>query len=365
MRLISYCDVYGYSHVRTVEHYFHYWGGYSPSPLMFLTAACQHTKTATMVTGAVLPAFNHPLKLASQIAMLDGLSNGRLEVGFARAFLPQEFRHFGVDIDESVERFEEGIEQVQKLLEEENVTCKGRFHSFSEVTTHPRPTQSPRPPLYVAAVGTPASFEQRGAVDPMALMKIYRDAWAKRVMRKPKLMMAVMMYCHEDRDEAMRIAKPRVEAFTSIADAMSEYARARLRMLIKITIKCEKKLRCKHSVADRGMAAFVGTPDDIEQLRAFNDATGGCDEVSMQVLYDNMAYEDAERSVKLFGEEVIPRFQGLIMDDGKRVPPDPQETFLTEIAQNSLRLWEIYQTLVIEEPNGVLHRSSGDGLKCC
>ena len=58
------------------------------------------------------------------------------------------------------------------------------------------------------------------------------------------------------------------------------------------------------------MAAFVGTPDDIEeQLRAFNDATGGCDEVSMQVLYDNMAYEDAERSVKLFGEEVIPRFQ--------------------------------------------------------
>ena len=57
------------------------------------------------------------------------------------------------------------------------------------------------------------------------------------------------------------------------------------------------------------MAAFVGTPDDIEeQLRGFDDATGGCDEVSMQVMYDNMAYEDTERSVKLFGEEVIPRF---------------------------------------------------------
>ena len=60
----------------------------------------------------------------------------------------------------------------------------------------------------------------------MALMRIYRDAWAEAGHTgKPKLMMAVMMYCHEDRDEAMRIAKPRVEGhFTSIANAMSEYA---------------------------------------------------------------------------------------------------------------------------------------------
>jgi alkanesulfonate monooxygenase SsuD/methylene tetrahydromethanopterin reductase-like flavin-dependent oxidoreductase (luciferase family) len=162
MRLVEYCDVYGYSHVRTVEHYFHYWGGYSPSPLMFLTAISQHTKKAKLITGAVVPAFNHPLKLASEIAMLDGISGGRLEVGFARAFLPQEFRHFGIDIEESVERFEEGIAQVRKLLEEENVTSKGRFHSFSGVTTHPRPTQLPCPPFYVAVVGTPASFERAG-----------------------------------------------------------------------------------------------------------------------------------------------------------------------------------------------------------
>jgi len=129
---------------------------------MFLTAVSQHTKKAKLITGAVVPAFNHPLKLASEIAMLDGISGGRLEVGFARAFLPQEFRHFGIDIEESVERFEEGIAQVRKLLEEENVTSKGRFHSFSGVTTHPRPTQLPCPPFYMAVVGTPASFERAG-----------------------------------------------------------------------------------------------------------------------------------------------------------------------------------------------------------
>ena len=52
MRLVGLCDEYGYSHVRTVEHYFHHWGGYSSNPIVFLTAACQHTKTARMVTGA-------------------------------------------------------------------------------------------------------------------------------------------------------------------------------------------------------------------------------------------------------------------------------------------------------------------------
>ena len=211
MHLIRLCDEYGYSHVRTVEHYFHHWGGYSSNPIIFLTAACQHTKTARMVTGAVLPAFNSPLKLASDLSMLDAFSNGRLDVGFARAFLPQEFRHFEIDIDESVERFEEGIKQVQLLMENENVTSKGKFHSFEDVTTMPRPTQLPRPNFYVAAVGTPESFKRAGKMghwimaipgvgsDPIALLETYREAWIKAGHSgHPRIMMAVFMYCHED-----------------------------------------------------------------------------------------------------------------------------------------------------------------------
>ena len=50
-----------------------------------------------------------PLKLAGEIGMLDGISNGRLEVGFARAFLPHEFAQFGVSLDESRRRFTEGL----------------------------------------------------------------------------------------------------------------------------------------------------------------------------------------------------------------------------------------------------------------
>ena len=80
---------------------------------------CRARPVAKLITVALVPAFNHHLKFASEIAMLDGISGGRLEVGFARAFLPQEFRHFGIDIEESVDRFEEGIAQVRKLLEED------------------------------------------------------------------------------------------------------------------------------------------------------------------------------------------------------------------------------------------------------
>src|SRR4030081_2879671 len=85
-------DRLGFRHIRIVEHYFHYYGGYSPNPIVFLAAAAQRTR---LVTGAVLPAFNHPLKLAGEIAMLDALSRGRLDVGFARAFLAHSIRPFG------------------------------------------------------------------------------------------------------------------------------------------------------------------------------------------------------------------------------------------------------------------------------
>jgi alkanesulfonate monooxygenase SsuD/methylene tetrahydromethanopterin reductase-like flavin-dependent oxidoreductase (luciferase family) len=325
MHLVGLCDEYGYSHVRTVEHYFHHWGGYSSNPMIFLTAACQHTKTARMVTGAVLPAFNSPLKLASDLCMLDAFSNGRLDVGFARAFLPQEFRHFEVDMDESVERFEEGIKQVQLLMEGENVTSKGKFHSFENVTTMPRPTQLPRPNFYVAAVGTPASFERAGKMghwimaipgvgsDPIALLETYRDAWTKaNHPSKPKMMMAVFMFCHEDGDEARRIAKPHIEGhFAQIVDAMKEYTDGSSSNAYKNydVLRAKIATQTLESQIESG-AAFVGNPSEIiKQLEVFNKACGGCDELSLQVNPFGLKLNAAEASMRLFGTKVMPYFQ--------------------------------------------------------
>src|SRR6201987_4456478 len=149
LSLVEEADELGFSHIRIVEHYFHYYGGYSPNPIVFLTAAAQRTRKARLVTGAVLPVFNNPLKLAGEIGMLDAISGGRLEVGFARAFLPHEVARFGVSGNDSKARFAEGMGQVRRLLEPERVSSEGSFPRFPPTTSLPRPTQRPRPQFWI------------------------------------------------------------------------------------------------------------------------------------------------------------------------------------------------------------------------
>src|SRR5437764_2583755 len=214
-------DELGYTHIRIVEHYFHYYGGYSPNPIVFLAAAAQRTRRARLVTGAILPAFNHPLKLAGEIAMLDALSHGRLDVGFARAFPPHGLRRFGRSPDESVARFREGMEQVNLLLRHEDVTHRGRFHTIEKTTSLPRPTQLPRPKFYVAALNTPESFEFAGhrgyscmAIGRVAekmrpLLAAYRNAWkAAGHPGAGEVMIAFHMFCDKDGERARAIRSP-------------------------------------------------------------------------------------------------------------------------------------------------------------
>ena len=56
-------------------------------------------------------------------------------------------------------------------------------------------------------------------------------------------------------------------------------------------------------------AVWIGTPERLtESIRSYHDEIGGFDDASMQINFHDMAYEDAEQSVKLFGEKVIPAF---------------------------------------------------------
>src|SRR6266540_4586187 len=108
IRLAELADDLGFAHVQIVEHYFTPYGGYSPDPVPFLAAVAARTSRIRVTTGAVLPAFAHPIQLAGKLAMLDNLSHGRLDVGFGRAFLPGEFEAFQTSMGESRARFEEG-----------------------------------------------------------------------------------------------------------------------------------------------------------------------------------------------------------------------------------------------------------------
>jgi alkanesulfonate monooxygenase SsuD/methylene tetrahydromethanopterin reductase-like flavin-dependent oxidoreductase (luciferase family) len=323
LHLVGLCDELGYTTVRTVEHYFHSYGGYSPDPIVFLAAASQRTRRARLVTGAVLPIFNHPLKLAGQIGMLDAISGGRLDVGFARAFLPHEFARFGRSLDESRERFEEGVAQVRRLLEEERVTMQGRFHSFRDVTSLPRPTQRPRPPFYVAALATEASFVWAGEQGhgvmaiPMAggrmreLVDAYRDAWqAAGHPGRGQVMLAFHMFCHEDAEEAARIARAPLNRYLrSLVDAASAWTTgadsADYPGYDKIIAGLAEQDFEKQVASG---AAWVGTPRQIvEQVREYDARVGGFEHASLQVNFNTIARTDAEASMRLFAREVMPR----------------------------------------------------------
>jgi len=322
LRLVDLCDRYGYGHVRTVEHYFHPYGGYSPNPVVFLAAAAQVTRRARLVTGAVLPAFNNPLKLAGELALLDALCDGRLDIGFARAFLPHEFARFGVALDESRARFDEGMEQVRLLLEQENVTCTGRFHSFRNVTSFPRPTQRPRPPFYVAVLATPESFERAGAAGhaimaiPMAgaalgeLIARYREARARAGHAGPgTVMLAFHMFCHRDQGEAERIARGPLNRYLgSLVNAASDWTSSAASVDYPGYDKVIAGLAAEtfETQVDK-CAAWVGTPARILDTAAtYRRQIGEFEIASLQVNFNDMSLADAEASMRLFGERVLP-----------------------------------------------------------
>ena len=317
-------DRLGYSHIRIVEHYFHYYGGYSPNPIVFLAAAAQRTQQARLVTGAVLPAFNHPLKLAGEIAMLDAISHGRLDVGFARAFLPHEFRRFGRSPDESVARFREGIEQVDLLLTRESVTHRGRFHTIENTTSLPRPTQRPRPKFYVAALNTPDSFEFAGRMGysvmaiPFAaarmrpLLAAYRAAWkAAGHPGSGEVMLAFHLYCEPDGERARAVAAPLVDRYlASLVDAAGDWLDGRTSQDYPGYDKIIAALRASNA-ADQiaSGAAWIGSPDEIAATIArMQDDFGGFEHASLQVNFNTMAFAPALASMRLFAREVMPRF---------------------------------------------------------
>jgi alkanesulfonate monooxygenase SsuD/methylene tetrahydromethanopterin reductase-like flavin-dependent oxidoreductase (luciferase family) len=321
LAIVEEADRLGYSHARTVEHYFMRYGGYSPNPIVFLTAMSQRTQRMRLVTGAVLPVFNHPLKLAGEIAMLDGISGGRLDVGFARAFLPHEFRRFGISQDESNARFHEGIEQVELLLTQERATHKGRFHSFEDVTSLPRPTQRPRPKFYVAAIQTPETFEFAGSkgyalmaipIGPLRpLLERYRNAW--RAAGHPgdgEVMVAFHMLCHEDARTAREIARrPFEDYFRALDEGVGDWPAG----ASKDYRGYDESMRRLRAFTLDGQiesgGAWVGSPDEIKAIiHRVVEMMGRFEHASLQINFGNIDVREAQKSMRLFAARVMPEF---------------------------------------------------------
>jgi alkanesulfonate monooxygenase SsuD/methylene tetrahydromethanopterin reductase-like flavin-dependent oxidoreductase (luciferase family) len=132
-----------------------------PSPLMVAVAAAGRTRRIRLGTAVTLLAFHHPLRAAEDAATADILTGGRLDYGVGRGTIAVHFQGFGVDREESRERFEESLEIIVRAWTEDSVTYKGRFHQVDAVAVEPRPLQKPHPPLRVAA-NSPETAEFAG-----------------------------------------------------------------------------------------------------------------------------------------------------------------------------------------------------------
>jgi alkanesulfonate monooxygenase SsuD/methylene tetrahydromethanopterin reductase-like flavin-dependent oxidoreductase (luciferase family) len=325
LQLVGMADELGYTHIRIVEHYFLPYGGYSPNPIVFLSAAAMRSRRARLITGAVLPVFNNPLKLAGEIGMLDAISGGRMEIGFARAFLPHEFQRFGVNVDESRARFEEGVTQVRRLLEDESVSHRGRFHQFQNVTSLPRPTQRPRPPIWVAALATPESFVNAGreGYNIMAiplggaklreLVGAYRDAWKSAAHPgSGKVMLALHMYCDESNDRAIEVTKgPMSKYLDSLVAAASDWTEGLSSKDYPGYDKIISGLKAETFESQvQKSAIWVGNPARVaDQIASTLESFGAYDMASLQVNFHSLPLDLAAASARLFSEKVMPRFR--------------------------------------------------------
>lgn len=141
----------GFDTIHFGEHHFSRY--IMSSPQVVLAAAAERTTTLRLSTGVALAANLDPVRVAEDYATIDAISNGRVEPCFGRGTLfPDVYSEFGQDEAFASERFAESLELILRLWSEEEVTWTGRHRApLHHATVHPRPTQTPRPPVWVGA----------------------------------------------------------------------------------------------------------------------------------------------------------------------------------------------------------------------
>jgi alkanesulfonate monooxygenase SsuD/methylene tetrahydromethanopterin reductase-like flavin-dependent oxidoreductase (luciferase family) len=110
-------EALGYESVWVNEHHFHSYGGLFPSLPTILGALSQRTTKVRLGTSVVVLPLHHPLKVAEEMAMVDLLSNGRIELGIGRGFVEHDYQVMGVDYSEAQDRPKESIKHRSPRLD--------------------------------------------------------------------------------------------------------------------------------------------------------------------------------------------------------------------------------------------------------
>jgi probable F420-dependent oxidoreductase len=141
----------GYSTFAMPDHFM-----FPFAPLLALQAAADATTTLRVTQLVLAAGFRHPVVLAKELATVDVLSGGRLEVGIGAGWMRDEFDRAGIAFGKASERIahlEEYAIVLKGLFSDGPFSLSGKYFTVTELDGSPKPVQQPRPPLMIGGSG--------------------------------------------------------------------------------------------------------------------------------------------------------------------------------------------------------------------
>jgi len=153
----------GFEHFWTVEHHFLTEFSYCPAPEVLYGAVSQRTSKIRIGHAVALlpPQYNHPIRVAERAAVLDILSDGRVDLGTGRSTTLIEMGGFGIDPEDTRPMWEEALSMIPRMWLEEPFSHEGHYFKIPPRSIIPKPIQQPHPPLWMAC-SQPDSFSIAG-----------------------------------------------------------------------------------------------------------------------------------------------------------------------------------------------------------
>ena len=292
-------DELGFDHIWFSEHHF-LEDGYLPAfqPLAGAIAA-RTTQIRISNDIALLPLY-HPVRLAEELAVLDHISNGRMEFGIGMGYVPKEFEAFGVPLKNRVSMTDEAIEILRLAWKDEPFSFKGKRYELSNINVYPKPVQPLGPPLWIAAMKEPgalraARFETN--LLPQGRREDVLDPWRNELKTQGKdpndyrVGIIRSVYVTDDKERDWPVIR---EA-------------ERFRMGVYNTFMAETPDEYGWGSGDGiPQNVIIGTPREvISQLKAFIDAYGITD-IATSGLPPGVDPEFMANNLERLSREVIP-----------------------------------------------------------
>jgi alkanesulfonate monooxygenase SsuD/methylene tetrahydromethanopterin reductase-like flavin-dependent oxidoreductase (luciferase family) len=299
-----------------------------PVPGVYLGAVARATRRMRLGPLVYLLPLYSPLRLIEEIAMLDHLSLGRLEVGVGRGVSPFELKYHKVEHDQSRDIFIDAFKCISAGLASDTLNYAGEHFNYADVPIALRPLQQPHPPFWYGssnAIGSTWAGEHGlhfVTLGPMATAKAniaaFKEAFAKRGRAaQPKAEFpggaAIGVQRHifvADTDaEAARFAKPAMDLHLANLNWLRDKHGVKGAAALTTRLNVPRGANYEECVADGTVIA--GTPDKVaaEIERQVHEL--GVNYLLTYLFLGSMTLADALRSLALFSSEVMPKLARL------------------------------------------------------